>query len=73
MEKKIEREEGLTEEMIDATLADSFPASDPPSWTTGRERHVKSDSPAKGKSPDSASQEPRRGTKSRTARALPDK
>ena len=29
----------LTEEMIDTTLADSFPASDPPSWTTGRERH----------------------------------
>lgn len=24
--------------MIDATLADSFPASDPPSWTLGRER-----------------------------------
>ena len=29
----------LTEEMIDATLADSFPASDPPSWTMGRERY----------------------------------
>jgi hypothetical protein len=28
----------LSEEMIDATLADSFPASDPPSWTLGRER-----------------------------------
>jgi hypothetical protein len=24
-----------TEEMIDMTLADSFPASDPPSWTLG--------------------------------------
>jgi len=23
--------------MIDKTLEDSFPASDPPSWTTGRE------------------------------------
>jgi starvation-inducible DNA-binding protein len=30
--------------MIDATLADSFPASDPPSWTLGRERY-------KGKEP----------------------
>ena len=29
----------LSEEMIDATLADSFPASDPPSWTLGRERN----------------------------------
>jgi starvation-inducible DNA-binding protein len=28
----------LSEAMIDATLADSFPASDPPSWTLGRER-----------------------------------
>ena len=27
----------LSEAMIDATLADSFPASDPPSWTLGRE------------------------------------
>jgi starvation-inducible DNA-binding protein len=29
----------LSEEMIDATLADSFPASDPPSWTMGRDRN----------------------------------
>jgi succinate-semialdehyde dehydrogenase/glutarate-semialdehyde dehydrogenase len=28
----------LPEEIIDATLADSFPASDPPSWTLGREK-----------------------------------
>ena len=28
----------LSEAMIDATLEDSFPASDPPSWTLGRER-----------------------------------
>ena len=27
----------LSEEMIDAILEDSFPASDPPSWTLGRE------------------------------------
>jgi hypothetical protein len=31
-------EEKLPDELIDATLADSFPASDPPSWTLGRER-----------------------------------
>jgi hypothetical protein len=31
-------EEKLSEELIDATLADSFPASDPPSWNLGRER-----------------------------------
>jgi len=27
----------LTEEGIDAILADSFPASDPPPWTVGRD------------------------------------
>jgi hypothetical protein len=27
----------LSEEMIDRILADSFPASDPPLWTGGRE------------------------------------
>lgn len=27
----------ISEEMIDSILADSFPASDPPPWTTGRE------------------------------------
>ena len=31
-------EETLSEEMINETLAQSFPASDPPSWTLGRER-----------------------------------
>jgi hypothetical protein len=30
-------ENSISEEMIDKTLEDSFPASDPPSWTTGRE------------------------------------
>jgi hypothetical protein len=30
--------ETLSEEMIDTTLADSFPVSDPPCWTLGRER-----------------------------------
>jgi starvation-inducible DNA-binding protein len=33
-------EPGVSEEMIDATLADSFPASDPPFWTLGRDRYT---------------------------------
>jgi starvation-inducible DNA-binding protein len=39
------RDQGISEEMIDATLADSFPASDPPSWTLGRD-HSREDKPS---------------------------
>jgi hypothetical protein len=32
--------QAISEELIDQTLADSFPASDPPSWTLGRDRYA---------------------------------
>lgn len=41
-EKSRDEPAELSEEEIDKTLADSFPASDPPSWTLGREPEAKS-------------------------------
>jgi hypothetical protein len=33
----------ITEEVIDKTLSDTFPASDPPSWTLGIEQATHTD------------------------------
>jgi|GEM_PF-5180726 len=35
--KNEERKAQVPEEVIDKTLADSFPTSDPPSWNMGKE------------------------------------
>jgi hypothetical protein len=55
-------EDKLSDELIDATLADSFPASDPPSWTLGRERRRRSseaESAPKPKEPPTCTVEPK--------------
>ena len=39
------RDQQISEEMIDSTLADSFPASDPPSWTLGRDHDKEEKTP----------------------------
>jgi hypothetical protein len=41
MDRTVIPDQSISEEMIDATLADSFPASDPPSWTLGRDREYR--------------------------------
>jgi hypothetical protein len=35
------QDQQVSEEIIDATLVDSFPASDPPFWTLGRDHYEK--------------------------------
>jgi hypothetical protein len=37
-DEKSSHERVVSESMIDKTLADSFPTSDPPSWNTGRDK-----------------------------------
>lgn len=37
--------EGMTEAEIDRTLAETFPASDPPSWTLGTDHGRESTAP----------------------------
>lgn len=38
----------MTETEIDETLADTFPASDPPSWTLGTDHQAESQADEKG-------------------------
>jgi len=54
------RDESPSEEMIDRTLADSFPASDPPSWTLGRDHDQeleRGDAESAGAAPTAADKE----------------
>jgi hypothetical protein len=47
-EHRESRNAGVSEQMIDKAIADSFPTSDPPSWTTGREKEPEHSDGEKG-------------------------
>ena len=47
-EDRESRNAGVSEQMIDKAIADSFPTSDPPSWTTGREKESEHSDREKG-------------------------
>ena len=63
------RNRGKTGNRVDATLNDSFPASDPPAWNVGRDKPQATPAAAQAAASTTKPKRPRQGTRSASAKS----